>query len=111
MNTAVYERAMRDGAEEYGDILRLLSENGYRPEFTQTGGMCPAIELNLSNRHNVLITDVDQPLPWTRSEQSGWAVGVYDSEDVSEAILYATTQDGTPAALLELLASLPPQEA
>lgn len=110
MNTAAYERAMRDGTEEYGDILRLLTENGYRPEFTQTGGMCAAIELKVDDGHYVLITDNDQPLPWARSEHSGWAVGVYDSEDVSEPILYATTSDSAPAALVELLGSLPPQE-
>lgn len=98
-----HERAMKLGSDEYADVLSLLAENGYDAKFTQTGGMCAAIEFNLGDKHYVLVTDSDAPLSWDRAEHRGWAIGMYDVEDPSEPVWYHTTEDGSPNGLRGLL--------
>lgn len=100
------EQALALGAAEYKDILDGLARAGYRAEFTQTGGMCAAIEVNLEDGCIVLVTDADDTLSWQRANQQGWGVGLYPppEDDDSEALDYLTTPDGDLRSLLVQLA-------
>lgn len=73
---------MKLGESRYTDALDELSRFG-PAVFTQTGGMCAALELTLE-RGYLLVTDVDDSLPWSRAWTQGWGVGFYRSEDTSE---------------------------
>ncbi|WP_301850987.1 hypothetical protein [Rhodococcus pyridinivorans] len=97
-----YAKEMRRGASEYRDVLAALTNHGYDPEFTQTGGMCFAIKLNLTGARYALVTDMNEVLAPNRSDHHGWTVSVYDSADDSEAIRYESTDDGTVPALIAL---------
>lgn len=53
-------------ARQYADVMAKLAEGGYRTTFTQTGGMCPAIELHVDEARFALVTDADGRLAWDR---------------------------------------------
>jgi hypothetical protein len=72
-----YEDTMRAGAREYTDVLAALNAAGYPATFTQTGGMCAAIEIQLESGHTILVTDAEDTLAWQRIDHHGWGVGLY----------------------------------
>lgn len=79
--TLSYEQTMRHGAAQYADVLQALWGAGFPASFTQTGGMCAAIEVRLDGGATLLVTDADDSLAWSRDEHCGWGVGLYPSED------------------------------
>ena len=103
-----YEESMRYGATQYADVLTLLQRAGYKASFTQTGGMCAAIEIVLDGGATILITDAEDTLSWERCNHHGWAVGLYppDNEYDTESLAYRETEDGGIASLLPLVESL-----
>ena len=76
-----YEETMRFGAGEYADVTGALGALGLPATFTQTGGMCAAIEVQLEAGYTLLITDAEDTLSWCRADQSGWWVGLYPPGD------------------------------
>ena len=95
------QAAMNIGAALYEDAIEELRCLGLPAEFTQTGGMCAALEVRLE-RGYLLITDVDDSLPWQREELRGWGVGYYASDDVSEGPQdFEETDDTATSALAE----------
>lgn len=99
-----YGQTMLAGAAEYNDTLQTLQASGFSASFTQTGGMCAAIEVRLE-RGYLLVTDAAEELPWTRSAQVGWGVGYYRTDDVSDGpIEYVENEeDCSSEALLVLV--------
>lgn len=90
--------AMLVGAGRYGDALAELGRFG-PAEFTQTGGMCAALQVRLE-RGYLLVTDAEEPLPWDRSELRGWGVGFYPTDDVCEGPeAFVATEDTSVPAL------------
>ena len=78
--------------------------------FTQTGGMCAAIEVTLEPNHYLLVTDADDSLAWTWAEHKGWMVGIYRSPsegeadyDYQEPLRLEVIEDGSPEALPGLI--------
>jgi hypothetical protein len=55
-----YDETMRWGEAQYADVLQELQAAGFPAVFTQTGGMCAAIEVPLEAGHRLLITDADR---------------------------------------------------
>ncbi|MDM7488685.1 hypothetical protein QT969_10320 [Rhodococcus sp. CSLK01-03] len=104
--TEEYRLVMEYGARQYEDVLALLAEHGYRAHFTQTGGMCPAIEVAVNEERYALITDADGPLSWEREDHRGWAVGVYEFEDSSDPVVFETAEESSLEALMSLLPSI-----
>lgn len=104
--TATYEEEMRRGAAEYSDVLAGLAAAGYNAEFTQTGGMCFAIQVHLNSASYALITDKEEILAPTRDGHRGWSIGIYDLQDPSDPIRFESTDDGTLAGLLTLAATV-----
>ena len=98
-----YGQSIEYGTLQYLDVLDLLSSNGYRATFTQTGGMSAAIELALDQSKFALITDADGPLTWDREDHQGWAVGVYEYQDTSDAVAYESTANSDSEALMRIL--------
>lgn len=99
-----YTETMAYGANQYADILTMLEDAGLPAEFTQTGGMCAAIEVQLETGRTLLITDAEDTLCWERSEHRGWGVGLYEpAEDRDGAIAFLDTTDGSPDGLVALL--------
>lgn len=76
-----YEDTMRAGARAYGDVLAALSSAGFPAAFTQTGGMCAALEIQLEAGHTILVTDAEDTLSWSRTDHRGWGVGLYPPGD------------------------------
>lgn len=76
-----YEQTMAWGAAQYRDVIDALATSGLRAEFTQTGGMCAAIEITLDGGHYVLLTDREDTLSWDRAEHAGWYCGLYEPEE------------------------------
>ncbi len=72
-----YDSTMRAGAARYQDVLDALRVAGLPATFTQTGGMCAALEVMLDSGHTLLITDAEDTLAWERDEHHGWGVGLY----------------------------------
>jgi len=72
-----YEAQMHAGKGEYGDVLAELTSLGLPAEFTQTGGLNAAIEVQLETGAHLLITDTEDSLSWRRADQHGWSVGLY----------------------------------
>lgn len=101
-----YDREMHRGSDAYRDALEALKAGGLPAQFTQTGGMCAALEVHLE-RGYLLITDAGEELPWDRDDQLGWGVGFYDSEDVSEGPLeyVEIEEDSTPDSLVGIVKS------
>ncbi len=54
-----YDSTMRAGAARYQDVLDALRVAGLPATFTQTGGMCAALEVMLDSGHTLLITDAE----------------------------------------------------
>ena len=73
MTTADMNEAMAIGAARYADIITTLNGAGLPTVFTQTGGMCAALEVTLEAGQHLLITDAEDSLSWDRDEQRGWA--------------------------------------
>ena len=65
----------------YQDVLDRLAAAGLPAAFTQTGGMCAALEVQLETGHTLLITDADDTLAWDRREHEGWRVGLFPPGD------------------------------
>jgi hypothetical protein len=103
-----YEEIMRAGAEQYQDVLESLSSAGLPAVFTQTGGMCAALEIRLETGWSVLVTEAEDSLTWDRSEHATWRAGLYPdgNEHDQGALAYEATDDGSIEALLDLIRSL-----
>lgn len=71
------QAAMDIGTERYRDVIDALNAAGLPTIFTQTGGMCAALEVVLETGRYLLITDAGDSLSWNRAEQNGWGVGLY----------------------------------
>lgn len=61
--------AMDVGAMRYADVIAVLNGAGLPTVFTQTGGMCAALEVTLEAGQHLLITDAEDSLSWDRDEQ------------------------------------------
>jgi len=96
---------MAIGAQRYTDVLDHLRAEGLPAEFTQTGGMCAAIEARLEGGHTLLITDAEDSLAWDRLEHRGWGVGLYrpTSEYDDGPVAFAGCDDGSLPSLLPLV--------
>lgn len=102
-----YEETMAWGAAQYADVLAALNDAGLPAVFTQTGGMCAAIEVQLETGWTLLVTDAEDTLAWARPEHEGWGVGMYDAnEDRDEAIAFGQVNDGDIPSLLRLVRSV-----
>lgn len=104
-----YEATMRIGRNRYQDVLDLLAGAGLSASFTQTGGMCAALEITLTgtlSAYELLVCDEDDTLSWDRAEHRGWSVGLYPTDHANEGgecLAFDSTPDGSPAALLPLV--------
>jgi len=105
MTTADMNEAMAIGAARYADIITTLNGAGLPTVFTQTGGMCAALEVTLEAGQHLLITDAEDSLSWDRDEQRGWGVGRYvtDSEYDDGPLAFAESDDRSTEALLLLV--------
>lgn len=81
-----YPTTMKIGQSRYQDVLDLLQAQGLGATFTQTGGMCAALEVLLDSGHTLLVTDAEDTLAWDREEHRGWGVGLYPP-DQANAVL------------------------
>jgi len=97
--------AMAVGAIRYADVIAALNDAGLPTVFTQTGGMCAALEVTLEGGQHLLITDAEDSLSWERGEQRGWGVGRYitDSEYDDGPLAFGDTEDRSIEALLVLV--------
>jgi len=100
--------AMAVGAARYADVITTLNDAGLPTVFTQTGGMCAALEVTLEGGQHLLITDAEDSLSWERGEQRGWGVGRYitDSEYDDGPLAFGETADCSIEALLALVAEV-----
>lgn len=101
-----YQTTMRVGQSRYQDVLDLLEAQGLGATFTQTGGMCAALEVLLDSGHTLLITDEEDTLSWDREEHRGWGVGLYPPDQANtdgECLVFDSTDDGSPQALVPLV--------
>lgn len=101
-----YDTTMKIGQTRYQDVLNLLEEQGLGGTFTQTGGMCAALEVVLDGGHTLLITDAEDTLSWDRSEHRGWGVGLYPPDQANtdgECLEFDSTEDGSLTALVPLV--------
>ena len=99
------DEAMAVGTARYADIIATLNSAGLPTVFTQTGGMCAALEVTLENGQHLLITDAGDSLSWERGEQRGWGVGRYvtDSEYDDGPLAFAESADRSIEALFVLV--------
>lgn len=96
-----YEDTMRAGARAYADVLAALNAAGFPASFTQTGGMCAALEIQLEAGHTILVTDAEDTLSWSRAEHCGWGVGLYPpGDDWDEPLAYVQVDASDAPALL-----------
>ncbi len=101
-----YGETMMIGQARYQDVLDDLATAGLPASFTQTGGMCAALEVTLDSGHTLLITDQNETLAWDREEHHGWAVGLYPPDDADtdgECLTFDSTADGAATALRPLI--------
>lgn len=102
--TMSYEETMAWGADQYRDVLARLESEGLPAHFTQTGGMCAAIEIQLETGHTLLVTDAEDTLSWARAEHAGWGVGLYEpGEDSDAPLAFGSVADSGLQALLTLV--------
>jgi hypothetical protein len=102
-----YEAQMCAGAREYADVLQELNELGLPAEFTQTGGMNAAIEVQLETGAHLLITDAEDSLAWRREEQRGWSVGLYrDPERTDGPAAFQMSESADLKTLISLIKSV-----
>jgi len=101
------DEAMAIGTARYADVIAALEAAGLPTVFTQTGGMCAALEVTLETGQHLLITDAEDSLSWDRGEQRGWGVGRYitDSEYDDGPLAFADNT-GSGDASIETLLSL-----
>jgi len=101
--TATYADAMAYGTAQYADVIALLTQAGLPTHFTQTGGMCAALQVTIEGGY-LLVTDAEDSLSWNREDHRGWMVGRYrpETEDDGAAAL-RSTPDGSAAALLPVV--------
>lgn len=98
-----YDTTMRAGADRYADVIALLRGRGLPAVFTQTGGMCAAIEAQLEGAV-LLVTDAEDSLAWDRDEHRGWGVGLYADREYGDGPLaFQASEDGSADALPPLL--------
>jgi hypothetical protein len=103
MVVSEYEQQLQAGAAEYADALNALRGAGLPCEFSQTGGMNAAIEVRLE-RGWVLVTDLDDALPWCRTYQRGWGVGYYTDQSWCEGPEeFVDSEDSRPEMLPALV--------
>ena len=106
---ARYAEAMTRGRGQYRDVLAALAGAGVFAEFTQTGGMCAAIDAVLDGGAVLLVTDAEDTLAWERSEHHGWYVVLwprgYEDSDAAP-LAEASAEDGSVPALLALVADV-----
>lgn len=105
MTRMSYEETMAWGARQYLDVLDALAAVGLDGEFTQTGGMCAALQVTLDGGFYLLFTDQDDTLAWSRMEHDGWCVGLYEPperETSDGPIRYLRDPDGTCGKAIEL---------
>ncbi len=102
------DEAMAVGTARYADVIAALEAAGLPTVFTQTGGMCAALEVTLEAGQHLLITDAEDSLSWDRGEQRGWGVGRYvtDSEYDDGPVAFDSTDDTTATALLAVVRSV-----
>jgi len=102
------DEAMAVGTARYADVIGALEAAGLPTVFTQTGGMCAALEVTLEAGQHLLITDAEDSLSWDRGEQRGWGVGRYvtDSEYDDGPVAFDSTDDTTVTALLGVVRSV-----
>jgi len=105
MTIADMNEAMAIGAARYADVITTLNGAGLPTVFTQTGGMCAALEVTLEAGQHLLITDAEDSLSWDRDEQRGWGVGRYvtDSEYDDGPLAFVESDDRSTEALLLLV--------
>jgi len=105
MNDTRMDDAMAIGSARYADVIATLNGAGLPTVFTQTGGMCAALEVTLESGQHLLITDAEDSLSWEREEQRGWAVGRYatDSEYDDGPLAFADSLDTDTDTLLGLV--------
>lgn len=96
-----YADAMTYGAQAYADAIDALTQRGLPTVFTQTGGMCAALEATIEGGY-LLITDFEGPLEWDRADHEGWLVGLYLGEE-DEARRYKDSRASDVETLLELV--------
>lgn len=102
--TMSYAETMAWGADQYRDVLDRLEMEGLPATFTETGGMCAAIEVQLETGHTLLITDAEDSLAWVRGEHEGWGVGLYEAgEHFDGAVAWGQVSDAGVPALLDLV--------
>jgi len=110
------DEAMAVGTARYADVIGALEAAGLPTVFTQTGGMCAALEVTLEAGQHLLITDAEDSLSWDRGEQRGWGVGRYvtDSEYDDGPLVFcdSTNTDTDTDTLLSLVRAvlLPPKD-
>lgn len=105
--TMSYDETMAWGAAQYADVLAALEAKGLPSTFTQTGGMCAAIEVQLETGHTLLITDAEDSLAWARAEHEGWGVGLYPpGEHADGALAYGEMVLGDVDSLLGLVGDI-----
>lgn len=98
-----YDETMAWGVGQYADVLDALRGHGLPAQFTQTGGMCAALEVQLETGQTLLITDADDYLSWARTEHAGWAVGLYEAGDRNDGPLAFGQVEGSDTAALVAL--------
>jgi len=100
-----YQNTMQVGQARYQDVLDALRAAGLPGVFTQTGGMCAALQVMLDSGHTLLVTDAEDTLSWDRQQQRGWGVGLYPpaSEHDDGALVFHSVAAGSTAALLVLV--------
>jgi hypothetical protein len=99
------DSALAHGRREYADVLAALDgwDRG-AAIFTQTGGMCAALQMRLETGYLVLVTEADDPLAWSRADHASWGVGVYAGpEGAGEALIFDVTGDPSLEGLLRLM--------
>ena len=100
-----YATTMAIGQTRYQDVLECLGAAGLPATFTQTGGMCAALEVMLDSGQTLLVTDAEDALSWDREEHQGWGVGLYAPASAYDdgALAFDSTPDGSVSALLPLV--------
>jgi hypothetical protein len=104
--TVLYNDVATDiGPAQYQDVIDKLAAAGLPVSFTQTGGMCAALEVTLETGHTLLITDSEDTLSWDRAEHRGWGVGLYQAngEHDDGPLVFDSTQDGSLRGLLPVI--------
>lgn len=101
-----YDTSMAIGQARYQDVIDHLEGAGLPATFTQTGGMCAALEVLLDSGYTLLVTDAEDTLSWEREAHQGWTVGLYPPDQANtdgECLAFDSTDDGSVDALVSLV--------